>query len=120
MNGSASSRSRNHDQLLAIDWSTTSEIALFALDREAAQVEQVMQLKAIGPAQRHLARIFCENLSVSSDFPVAPHIATNLCEMVEVGAQHLADVAAPGHRVGAGKPWSRALVVDQQIETRIE
>lgn len=87
---------------------------------KAAQFEQMMQLPAINPAEGHFANILGENLSVGANFSVAPQIAANLVHMVEAGVQHLADVPAPSHRIGAGMASSPDLVVNQQIETRIE
>src|SRR5215831_5923984 len=107
------SRSCNHNQFLAIGWCRTKEIAVLRLDCEAAQLEQMMQLPAIRPAERHFTSILDKNLSISSDFPVAPQIAADLCEMVEAGAQHLARIPAPSHRAGAGKHRNYTVFIHQ-------
>jgi hypothetical protein len=43
------------------------KIAVLRLDGEAAGFKQVMQLTAIGPAPRHLARVLGNDLAVGRD-----------------------------------------------------
>ena len=61
----------------------------------------MMQLPAIGPAQRHLAGVLGKHLPAGPNLSVSPEIAANLIEVVEIGSQNLTPVAAPGLRMDA-------------------
>src|SRR5262245_40238548 len=80
----------------------------------------MIELPAIGPAQRHSAGLLAKRLTIGSDLAVAPEIAANLVEVIEIGMENLAEGAAPGIGTGAGKPSRLGARRDQHVEARIE
>jgi hypothetical protein len=115
-----SCNARDQDQFLAVSRRRAAEITVLCLDREAAALEQMIKLPAIGPAERHLARVLREHLAVGPDFGVVPEIVANLVEVIETGSENLTRIAAPGLRMRAGKLRLCDVRIDQQIETRIK
>jgi hypothetical protein len=95
-----SRKARDQDQFLAVGRRRPGEIAVLRLDGEAAELEQVMQLSAIGPAKGHLARVFSEHRAIGSDLHIPPEITANLVEVVEIGPDNLARLE-PGLRMNA-------------------
>src|SRR5262245_58281430 len=111
---------RDQDQFLAVGRGRAAEIAIFRLDREATEPEQMVKLPAISPAQRHLARVLRKHRAVGGKFGVAPEIMANLVEVVETCSVHLAGIAAPSLWMSVREPRPWDVGVDQQIEARIE
>jgi hypothetical protein len=76
---------RNRDQFLAVGRRRPGEIAVLRLDGEAAELEQLMQFPAIGPAEGHLARVFSKHRAIiGSNFDIPPEIAANLVRIDEL------------------------------------
>src|SRR5271167_1072024 len=116
----ASRNARNEDQFLTIGRHRPDEVAVLCLDCQTTEVEQMMQLPAIGPTQGHFASVFSKHFAIGPNFGVSPEIAANLVEVVEVGSENLTRIVTPGLRMSAGKPWQSDVRVDQPVETRVE
>src|SRR5271166_5408781 len=120
INESLPASPRNHDQLLAVRGRRSREVAVLRFHLAPAQFQQVSQLPAPGPAQRHLARGGFQLHPIRGEFSVAPEIPADLRQIVETGSQDFADVAALRRRIGADQHRRSGVRIDQQIEARIE